>query len=763
MTPYPHLLAPLDLGFTTLRNRVVMGSMHTGLEDSPTTFDDLAELYAERAIGGVGLIVTGGFAPTPEGSLYPGAGAMYAPRHIARHRTITDAVHAHDAKILLQVLHSGRYGHHPLIVSSSRIKAPISAFTPLALSETGIRRQISGFATAAECAREAGYDGIEIMGSEGYLLNQFLAERTNHRQDDWGGDPRRRRRLVEEVVAAARTAAGPDFIIQYRLSMVDLVEGGQSWEEVVETAQAVEAAGATLINTGIGWHEARIPTIVTSVPRAAFAEVTADLRQQVHIPVIASNRINDPDVAEHILASGQADLVSMARPFLADPHWVAKAATDRAQEINTCIACNQACLDHTFVGKPVSCLVNPRAGRERSLRIIPTIRRKKIAVVGAGVAGLAAATTLAERGHQVDLYESSERVGGQFELAAQIPGKEEFAETIRYFNRRLESTGVRLRLNTRAETTSLIGNGYDDVVLATGVSPRVPQIPGIDRVDVITYAQLLSGERTAGRRVAVLGAGGIGVDVSEYLTHRESTALDLTAWRREWGVGDHRTVPGGLQQPQPSSSPREVYLLQRKVTPIGRGLGKTTGWVHRASLRAKKVTLIPGVTYERIDDQGLHITVPGPRPAGAQPGGVPGLWAGATTAVAGVASAVRPALTAAGQLGGLALARLPRVPRSYAEKGIDRVSSLGSDLSGRVESTRSRWGLVAPVPEVPRKAQTLKVDTVVICTGQESVRELVDPLVEAGVRVHVIGGADVAAELDAKRAIDQAVRLAAEL
>ncbi|GAB77923.1 2,4-dienoyl-CoA reductase (NADPH2) [Austwickia chelonae] len=763
MTPYPHLLAPLDLGFTTLRNRVVMGSMHTGLEDSPATFDDLAELYAERASGGVGLIVTGGFSPTPEGALYPGSGAVYAPRHIARHRIVTDAVHAHDAKILLQVLHAGRYGHHPLIVSASRIKAPISAFTPLALTESGIRRQISGFAAAAECARDAGYDGIEIMGSEGYLLNQFLAGRTNRRQDNWGGDPRRRRRLIEEVVAAARKASGPDFIIQYRLSMIDLVEDGQSWEEVVETAQAVEAAGATLINTGIGWHEARVPTIVTSVPRAAFTEVTADLRTQVTIPVIASNRINDPDVAERILATGQADLISMARPFLADPHWVAKAAGGRPQEINTCIACNQACLDHTFVGKPVSCLVNPRAGHERSLQILPTTHPRRIAVVGAGVAGLAAATTLAERGHQVDLYEASERIGGQFELAANIPGKEEFTETIRYFTQRIEKTGVQLKLNTRAGADLLIDSGYDDIVLATGVAPRIPEIPGIHRIDVITYAQLLSGQRTAGRRVAVLGAGGIGVDVSEYLTHRDSPALDVTAWRREWGVGDHRTTPGGLQHPQPSSSPREVYLLQRKTSRIGQGLGKTTGWVHRASLRAKEVTLITGVTYERIDDQGLHITVPAPRPADEEQNGLHRLWSSAAATMTDAGSAVRPALAAAGQLGGLALARLPRGPRAYAETGVTRLASLGDDLSGRIESTRARWGLTGATPQAPRQARTLDVDTVVICTGQESVRDLMGPLTEAGMTVHVIGGADIAAELDAKRAIDQAVRLAAEL
>lgn len=767
MTTYPCLLSPLDLGFTTLRNRVVMGSMHTGLEDAPGSFEDLAALYAERAAGGVGLIVTGGFAPTPEGSLYPGAGGMHAARHVKRHLPVTSAVHEHGGKILLQILHAGRYGHHPLIVSASRLKAPISAFTPMSLSTAGIRRQIAGFATATELAREAGYDGVEIMGSEGYFLNQFLAERTNRRDDEWGGSPAHRRRIAEQVVQAARDAVGPDFIIQYRLSMLDLVEGGQSWDEVIATAQAVEAAGATLINTGIGWHEARVPTIVTSVPRAAFTDVTAGVRESVAIPVIASNRINTPEVAEEILASGQADLISMARPFLADPAWVAKAAAGEAAHINTCIACNQACLDHTFSGKPVSCLVNPRAGHERTLLLEPTRTRRRIAVVGGGVAGMAAATTLAGRGHAVELYEAGPALGGQFELAARIPGKEEFTETIRYFTRELDRVGVTVRLGTRAEASSLIAHEYDDVVLATGVTPRLPDVPGIDHPSVVTYAQLLSGERTAGPRVAVMGAGGIGVDVSEFLSHRSSPALDLAAWRKEWGVADPRDAPGGLTVPEPEPSPREIYLLQRKPTSIGRGLGKTTGWVHRASLRAKKVTLITGVTYERIDDAGLHITVPAPHqdadpvPPGTNPVGR--LIGSATRTTGRLVKPARKAAAMAGQLGGIALMRLPAPARTRVEEGASTVSSVWASLAEQVEAGRSRLGLVPPETVAPRTERLLAVDTVVVCTGQESVCDLRPPLAEAGIQVHVVGGADVAAELDAKRAIDQATRLAAQL
>ncbi|QQR99697.1 MAG: NADPH-dependent 2,4-dienoyl-CoA reductase [Austwickia sp.] len=786
MTPYRTLLSPLDLGFTTLRNRVVMGSMHTGFEDSPATFDQLAALYAERARGGVGAIVTGGFSPTPEGALYPGAGGLYAGRHVGRHHLITDAVHEHGAKILLQLLHAGRYGMHPLVVSASRVKAPISTFTPLALSEAGIRRQIAGFAKAAELAREAGYDGVEIMGSEGYFLNQFLAPRTNRRTDDWGGSPANRQRIAAEVVRAVRRAAGPDFIVQYRLSMLDLVPDGQSWEEVVATAQAVEAAGATLINTGVGWHEARVPTIVTSVPRAAFAEVTGRIRAAVGIPVCASNRINTPEVAERILAAGQADLVSMARPFLADPAWVAKAAAGRADDINTCIACNQACLDHTFTGRPVSCLVNPRAGSELTLVVQRAPSRRFIAVVGAGVAGLAAATTLAERGHAVDLFEGAPAIGGQFGLAARIPGKEEFTETIRYFTTRLAETGVRVHLSTRADAQLLIEGGYDDIVLATGVEPRLPDLPGVDHPSVVTYADLLAGRAVAGRRVAVLGAGGIGVDVCEFLTHDHSPTLDLDLWRREWGVGDPEDAPGGLVPARPAPSPREVYLLQRKTSSIGKDLGKTTGWVHRASLRAKGVTLLTGVTYESIDDAGLHITVPAPpepERASGHDGG-DGLDVGDNAAAAllrkakvGGRKAVRRAGSAAsrvgsmaassaqvaGHLGGIGLARLPGAARTQAEAGIERAGSVTSAMSSAMEGLRGRAGLGPREASIPREPRVIEADTIVLCTGQESVRELVEPLRKTAIRVHLIGGADVAAELDAKRAIDQAVRLAAKL
>ncbi|MCA0438408.1 MAG: NADPH-dependent 2,4-dienoyl-CoA reductase [Actinobacteria bacterium] len=784
MTPYRTLLSPLDLGFTTLRNRVVMGSMHTGFEDTPGTFDDLAALYAERARGGVALIVTGGFSPTPEGALYPGAGGMYAARHVGRHRLLTDSVHQHGTQILLQLLHAGRYGLHPLVVSASRVKAPISTFTPLALSEAGIRRQIGGFAKAAELAREAGYDGVEIMGSEGYFLNQFLAPRTNRRTDSWGGSPANRRRLAEEVVRAVRAAAGPDFIISYRLSMLDLVPDGQPWAEVLATAEAVEAAGATLISTGIGWHEARVPTIVTSVPRAGFADITARVRAVVGVPVVASNRINTPEVAERILADGQADLISMARPFLADPNWVAKAEAGRADAINTCIACNQACLDHTFTGRPVSCLVNPRAGSELTLTVSRAPARRFIAVIGAGVAGLAAATTLAERGHAVDLFEGAPSIGGQFELAARIPGKEEFTETIRYFSTRLAETGVRVHLSTRADARTLIDGGYDDVVLATGVEPRMPDLPGIDHPSVVSYAELLSGKVVAGPRVAVLGAGGIGVDVCEFLTHAHSPALDVEAWRREWGVGEPETAPAGLVEPQPEPSPRQVFLLQRKSTPIGKDLGKTTGWVHRASLRAKGVTLLSGVTYEWIDDDGLHITVPRQErdrtasarrlPSTEPKGDAADLWhkakTGSRTAAqqvgrtaARVTGMAATSARAAGQLSGLGIARLPGPARSRAEAGLERANSVTSAMTSAVEGLRGRAGLGPRESSIPRQEQVLAVDTIVVCAGQESVRELVEPLRRSAIRVHLIGGADVAAELDAKRAIDQAVRLAAKL
>ncbi|WP_020663281.1 NADPH-dependent 2,4-dienoyl-CoA reductase [Amycolatopsis benzoatilytica] len=668
MTEYPNLLSPLDLGFTTLRNRVLMGSMHTGLEDRTSRFPQLAEYYAERARGGVGLIVTGGFAPNRTGWLLPLASKLSTPAEARDHQVLTSAVHAEGGKIALQILHAGRYAYHPLSVSASSRKAPINPFRPRALSAYGVHRTIRAFADCAALARDAGYDGVEIMGSEGYLINQFLAERTNRRTDAWGGTAEKRRRFAVEIVRRTREKVGPDFIIIYRLSMLDLVEGGQSWEDVVTLAREVEAAGATIINTGIGWHEARVPTIVTSVPRAAFTWVTRKLKPHVSVPVVTSNRINLPHVAEQALADGDADLVSMARPLLADPEWIRKAETGRADEINTCIACNQACLDHAFSRKPVSCMVNPRAGHETTLVLLPTRRAKRVAVVGAGPAGLATATALGERGHDVELFEADAEIGGQFGIAQRIPGKEEFAETIRYYTRRLEVTGVKVRLGTRVTAAEL--TGFDEVVLATGVTPRVLDLPGIDHPKVLSYVDVVRHGKPVGDRVAVIGAGGIGVDVSEFLTHTSSPALDRAAWMTEWGVTDPELAPGGLAAPKPEPSPRQVYLLQRKKTPIGAGLGKTSGWVHRAALRAKGVERISGVSYERIDDAGLHVRIDG-------------------------------------------------------------------------------------------KPRLLEVDTVVVCAGQEPVRDLADALGDTP--VHLVGGADEARELDAKRAIDQGTRLAAML
>lgn len=676
MSAYPHLLEPLDLGFTTLRNRVVMGSMHTGLEDRAKDFDRLAAYFAERARGGVGLMVTGGFAPNLEGSLYPGGSVLMTPRQARNHRRITDAVHGEGGKIALQILHAGRYAYHPLAVTASTSKAPISRFTARGLSERGVRRQVEAYARCARLAREAGYDGVEIMGSEGYFLNQFLAPRTNQRTDAYGGTPEKRRRLPVDVVRAVREAAGPDFIIIYRLSMLDLVPDGQSWDEIVALAREVEAAGATLINTGIGWHEARVPTIVTSVPRGAFVEVTAKLRPEVGIPVIASNRISMPDLAEQVVAGGKADLVSMARPFLADPDWVRKASEDRPDEINTCIACNQACLDHTFSKKTASCLVNPRAGHETLLVLAPTTTVKRVAVVGAGPAGLAAAVAAAERGHRVELFEAADDIGGQFAIAMRIPGKEDFAETIRYYRKRLDLEGVKVHLGRRAEADDLAE--FDEVIVATGVEPRIPDIPGVDHPKVLTYAQVVREGRPVGQTVAVLGAGGIGVDVCEFLTqagHSVESPLSVEEWMAEWGVGAPDASRGGLVAAAPAPSPREVHLLQRKSSSIGKGLGKTTGWVHRASLKAKGVHQHVGVNYERIDDAGLHVTF-----------------------------------------------------------GEER-----------------------------RDPTVLDVETIVLCTGQESVNGLAAELVARGLGVHVIGGADVAAELDAKRAIKQGTELAARL
>ncbi|GAA5112488.1 NADPH-dependent 2,4-dienoyl-CoA reductase [Haloechinothrix salitolerans] len=675
MTEYPTLLQPLDLGFTTLRNRVLMGSMHTGLEDRASDFDKLGAYFAERARGGVGLMVTGGFSPNRTGWFYPFASKLSTHAEARNHRTVTDAVHEAGGKIALQLLHAGRYSYHPLSVSASSIKSPINPFRPRALSGRGVRRQIADFANAAALAREAGYDGVEIMGSEGYFINQFLAPRTNKRTDAWGGSPENRRRLAVEIVRETRDAVGDDFIIIYRLSMLDLVDGGQTWDEVVALAKEVEAAGATIINTGIGWHEARVPTIVTSVPRAAFTNVTAKLKPHVDVPVVTSNRINMPQVAEEVLARGDADMVSMARPFLADSEWVLKAESGRSDEINTCIACNQACLDHTFSLKKATCMVNPRAVNETELNLLPTRHAKRIAVVGAGPAGLSAATGLAERGHDVELFEAEAEIGGQFDIASKIPGKEEFAETIRYYTKRIERTGVKLRLSTRVTADDLADRGYDEVIVATGVTPRVPSIPGIDHPSVLSYVDAVRHGKPVGERVAVIGAGGIGVDVSEFLTHADSPTLDVDAWRTEWGVTDPAAARGGLAKPAPEASPRTVYLLQRKTSKIGKGLGKTTGWVHRAALKAKRVEQVSGVRYDRIDDAGLHI--------------------------------------------------------SYGKKH--------------------------------EQNRVLDVDTIVVCAGQESQRDLADALTERGVSTHVIGGADVAAELDAKRAIDQGTRLAARL
>jgi 2,4-dienoyl-CoA reductase (NADPH2) len=682
MSRYPHLLAPLDLGFTTLPNRVLMGSMHVGLEDRPKNLPRLAEFYAERARGGVGLIVTGGFAPNRTGWLLPLAGKMTTNGEADRHRVITDAVHDNGARIALQILHAGRYSYHPFSASASKSKSPITPFGARAMSSREVRSTIDDFARAAELARRAGYDGVEIMGSEGYLINQFLAERVNKRRDEWGGTPEKRRRFAVEIVRRTRAAVGPDFVIIYRMSLLDLVAGGQTWDEVTALAKEVEAAGATLINTGIGWHEARVPTIVTSVPRGAFTWVTGKLRPEVSIPVIASNRINMPETAEEILARGDADMVSMARPFLADPDWVRKAGDDRSDEINTCIACNQACLDHTFAHKIASCLVNPRAGHETQLTLTPTRRSKRVAVVGAGPAGLAVATAAAERGHAVELFETDAEIGGQFQLARRIPGKEEFAETLRYFTRRLELTGVKVHLNHAVTAAELIGGGWDEIVLATGVAPRAVSIPGADRPNVHSYVDVITGRVKVGARVAVVGAGGIGFDVSEFLTHARtadgSQPQDRDEWLAEWGVADPAAAPGGLTAAVRPESPREVYLLQRKSSKVGAGLGKTSGWVHRGTLQARGVETIRGVTYERIDDAGLHISV-------------------------------------------------------------------------------------SPKTGASSRARVLQVDDVVICAGQEPRRDLHTELTAAGVEVRLIGGADVAAELDAKRAIDQGTRLAAEL
>jgi len=676
---YPHLLEPLDLGFTTLKNRVIMGSMHTGLEDRFYHIEKLAAYFAERARGGVGLSITGGYAPNRRGELLPLGSRMDNKLTALLHRRVTSAVHKEGGKIALQLLHAGRYGYTPYSVSASNKKSPITPFKPSKLSHKQILKTIDDYANAAKMAQFANYDGIEIMASEGYLINQFLAERVNNRKDQWGGSAENRMRFAIETVKAVRKAVGEKFIIVYRMSLMDLVEGGQSWEEIETLAKEIEKAGVNIINTGIGWHEARIPTIVTSVPRAAFVFFIEKLCKAVNILVCASNRINTPEIAEEIISSGQADMVSMARPLLADPFFVAKAEAGKADEINTCIACNQACLDHTFQMKRASCLVNPRACHETELRYLPTQDKKKVAVIGAGPAGMSSSTVLAERGHDVTLFDADDKIGGQFNIAKQVPGKDDFNETMRYFGKMIEKHGVKLKLNTRVSAEDLLKEGFDEVIVATGITPRTPGIPGVEHDKVMSYLDVLRDKKPVGNKVAIIGAGGIGFDVGEYLVHKhaEDAEAEKQQWYKEWGVDTNLENRSALAKPEVEAPAREVFLLQRKESSVGKNLGKTSGWVHRATLKQKDVTMIPGCSYDLIDDQGLHITVNG-------------------------------------------------------EKKI------------------------------------LDVDNIIMCAGQNSNRSLADDLLEKGaeaqgMKVHVIGGADLAAELDAKRAINQGSRLAAEI
>ncbi|NQY64803.1 MAG: FAD-dependent oxidoreductase [Alteromonadaceae bacterium] len=670
-TPYPHLMEPLDLGFRIIKNRSLMGSMHTNLEEAPNGFVRMAAYYAERAAGGIGIIVTGGFAPNLEGGGMPNATMIATIEDIEKHRLITDAVHKEDGVICMQILHTGRYAYHPQLVSCSPLRAPINQFVPKELDEDGIEKQIKDFVSCAVNAQTAGYDGVEIMGSEGYFINQFICKRTNKRTDRWGGSYQNRIRLALEIVRRTREAVDEEFILIFRLSMLDLVEDGSTWEEVVELAKGIEQVGATIINTGIGWHEARVPTISTSVPRAAFVEITKRLKSEVNIPLCTTNRINTPEVAEEILSEGNADIISMARPLLADSQFMVKAAANKADEINTCIGCNQACLDHIFQMKLVSCLVNPQACHETELIITPAVNVKKVAVVGAGPAGLAAATTAAKRGHDVTLFEADNKIGGQFNIAKEVPGKEEFEETIRYFNKQIDLTGVKLKLNTKASAEDL--TDFDEVLLATGIIPRLPEIPGVENEKVMTYLDVLRDKKPVGKRVAIIGAGGIGFDVGEFLSHQgKSTSLDKAAYMKEWGVDLNYSTPGGLISPEVEPSPREVFLIQRKSTKVGDGLGKSTGWIHRTVLKNKGVKMIKGAQYTKIDDEGLHLLV-------------------------------------------------------------------------------------------DDQEQLLSVDNIIICAGQNSQRELQAQLESFKVKVTLIGGADVAVELDAKRAIKQGTIVASAI